>query len=321
MSRGADTRLLADVGGTNARFAWQDVAGGPLLDCQTLKCADYDTIELAIRAYLTSIQRGVPRQCAMGIANPVVGDQVQMTNHHWSFSISALQRSLGMERLLVINDFTALALAIPLLQAHELQQFGGLPPVPQKAIGLLGAGTGLGMGGLVPFGSQWAPIEGEGGHISLAPCNDLESAVVVHLRHRFGRVSLERVLSGPGLVSLHEALQAVQGTPGGLREPTSAEIVDAALAGRDPVCQQVLNMFCALLGGAAGDLALMLGARGGIYVGGGIVPRIGDWLAQSPFRQRFEDKGRLSVYLKDIPVYVIHTDVSPALLGVGQALR
>ncbi len=326
-----DTRLLADIGGTNARFAWQDGPGAPLQDVLTLPCADFATIEAAMRAYLARTARpgrGLPRRCAMGIANPINGDLVQMTNHHWSFSTEALCRALALQELVVINDFTALALAIPLLQPHERRLMGVGPQAASsgQAIGVLGAGTGLGMGGLVPLalpgGVQWAPIQGEGGHLSLAPETELEIGVLRALQQRFqGRVSLERVLSGPGLLNLLAALETVMGQSARLSERSAAAIVQAALAAQCPVCVQALDTFCALLGSAAGDLALLLGARGGIYIGGGIVPRLGDWFDRSPFRARFDAKGRLSTLVREVPVFVIHAEVSPALLGVSQALR
>jgi glucokinase len=323
------TRLLADIGGTNARFAWQNGPGAPLEDVLTLPCADFDTIEAAMRSYLDRTGRGQPGRCAMGIANPITGDRVQMTNHHWSFSIEALRLGLGLNELVVINDFTALALAIPLLQPHErrLMRVGPQQAVAGKAIGVLGAGTGLGVGGLLPFQLpggplQWAPIEGEGGHVSFAPETELEFAVLRVLQQRRGdRVSFERVLSGPGLINLLDALEEVQGRTASLNERSAAAIVQAGMAASCPVCEQVLSTFCALLGSAAGDLALLLGARGGIYIGGGIVPRLGDWFDRSEFRSRFEHKGRLSTLVREVPVFVIHAEVSPALRGVSQALR
>jgi glucokinase len=324
-----DTRLLADIGGTNARFAWQDGPGAPLEDVLTLPCADFDTIEAATRSYLDRIGRGQPARCAMGIANPITGDRVQMTNHHWSFSIEALRQAIGLNELVVINDFTALALAIPLLEPHErrLMSVGPQQAVAGKAMGVLGAGTGLGVGGLLPLqlpGGRlhWAPIEGEGGHVSLSPETALEFEVLRVLQQRLGdRVSFERVLSGPGLINLLDAIEQVQGRSASLRERSAAAIVQAGLAASCPVCVQVLSTFCALLGSAAGDLALLLGARGGIYIGGGIVPRLGDWFDRSEFRARFEHKGRLSTLVREVPVFVIHAEVSPALRGVSQALR
>jgi len=312
-----DTRLLADIGGTNARFAWQSGPGAPLEDVLTLPCADFDTIEAAMRSYLERIGRGQPARCAMGIANPITGDRVQMTNHHWSFSIEALRQAIGLNELVVINDFTALALAIPLLEPHErrLMRVGPQQAVAGKAIGVLGAGTGLGVGGLLPF-------QLPGGPVSFAPETELEFAVLRVLQQRLGdRVSFERVLSGPGLVNLLDAIEEVQGRTASLNERSAAAIVQAGLAASCPVCVQVLSTFCALLGSAAGDLALLLGARGGIYIGGGIVPRLGDWFDRSEFRSRFEHKGRLSTLVREVPVFVIHAEVSPALRGVSQALR
>jgi glucokinase len=297
---GPDTRLLADIGGTNARFAWQDGPGGPLMDSRTLACAEHPTLEAAIQAYLDSVGRGLPRRCAMGVATPVTGDMVRMTNHHWAFSRQAVQARFGFEELAVINDFTALALSIPLLQADEFRVLAPGPTQAEagRAIGLLGAGTGLGMGGLLPCqtgqGLRWVAIEGEGGHQSLAPGNELEIEVLRFLQARHGRVSLERVLCGPGLVALLEAMEQVQARHADLPEHSAAAIVAAAQSGSSPLCADVLDTFCGLLGDTAGDLALLLGARGGIYIGGGIVPRMLDWLARSPFRARFEDKGRLS---------------------------
>jgi glucokinase len=322
-----NARLLADIGGTNARFAWQEGANGPLQDIRTLACAEHATLEVAIQAYLDSIGRGVPSRCAMGVATPVNGDLIRMTNHHWQFSRQAVQARFGFDELAVINDFTALALAIPLLQPDELRVLRPGPTEAQagKAMGLLGAGTGLGMGGLLPFtgpeGLRWVPIEGEGGHQSLAPGNALEIEVLQRLQARHGRVSLERVLCGPGMVGLLEAMEQIQGRHAQLPERTAAAIVAAAQSGQDALCVEVLNAFCGMLGSAAGDLALLLGARGGIYIGGGIVPRMLDWLASSSFRARFEDKGRLSTLVRDIPVFVICAEVSPALRGAGMALR
>ncbi len=325
---GTDTRVLADVGGTNARFAWQAGPGADLQDVLTLPCAEFESLESALRAWLQRTGRPMPQRVGVGIANPVHGDHIQMTNHHWSFSIEGMRRSLGLNELVVINDFTALALAIPLLLPHERRvvSMGPQQGAPGKAIGVLGAGTGLGMGGLLPLTVNgqlhWAPIEGEGGHISLAPETDQEVWVLKALQRRFnGRVSAERVLSGPGLIHLLEALEQVTGDHARLPERTAAAISQHGMAGDCKVSEQVLQMFCGLLGSAAGDLALLLGARGGLYIGGGIVPRLGAWFDHSDFRRRFEDKGRLSHLVREVPVYVIDAEVSPALRGVGQALR
>ncbi len=313
-------RLLADIGGTNARFAWQAAAGAPIEDQITLPCADYVSIEAAIRAYFERIDRPRPQSCAIAIANPVHGDRVQMTNHHWSFSISALRQALGFERLELLNDFTALALALPGLSADQLHQVGGGQALPGAAIGLLGPGTGLGVSGLVSDGrGGWVPLQGEGGHVSLAPVTPREQLVVEFLTQRYGHASAERAVSGMGLVDIHTALCLADGVlpPEGW---SAAQVSAAALSGQQPRCAEALSMLCAWLGSVAGNLALTLGAKGGVYIGGGIVPRLGEWFDHSPFRARFEAKGRFQSYLAEIPVWVIHASQSPALAGAAKAL-
>jgi glucokinase len=250
----------------------------------------------------------------------VVGDQVTMTNHHWTFSIAALKAQFGFERLLLVNDFTALALALPALRADELRQVGGRAVRPDAAIGLIGPGTGLGVSGLLPDGrGHWLPLQGEGGHITLAPTTPREHAVLERLAARYGHVSAERAVCGRGLVDLHQAVLAIEGQAGA-PEKTAAEITQAALHGSDAACVEALEHFCAFLGNAAGNLALTLGAQGGVYIGGGIVPRLGAWFDRSPFRARFEAKGRFTSLLAGIPVFVIDAQRSPALLGASIAL-
>jgi glucokinase len=315
-------RWLGDIGGTNARFGWQDSASGPIRHVQVLPCAEHASLVDAGLAYLQAQGLSRPACAAFGIANPVTGDQIAMTNHHWKFSIQATREALGLPRLLLLNDFTALALALPELPREQLRQVGTGEPAPQAAIGLIGAGTGLGVSGLLPLGHQdkWLPIAGEGGHVTLSAGNAQEYAVIEHLRVRYGHVSAERVLSGPGLVDLYHALCELQEGQG--REITTpAEVMERAEALPQSKAAQALEMFCGLLGSVAGDLALTLGARGGIYIGGGIVPRLGERFDRSPFRQRFENKGRFRAYLAAIPTWVIQSPVSPALQGASKALN
>lgn len=320
-SAASSPRLLADIGGTNARFAWQGRPGAEIEGVETLACADYASLHDALAAYLSRCGRAPVRACAIAIANPVVGDQVTMTNHHWSFSIRDLKSRCGFERLLVLNDFTALALALPALRADETAQVGGGTPQSGSAIGLIGPGTGLGVSGLVPDGrGGWLPIQGEGGHATLAGTTLRERAVLERIGARLGHVSAERAVCGQGLLNILRALAELDGAPAAADITTSADVTERALAGRDARCVEALALFCAYLGIAAGNLALTLGARGGIYIGGGIVPRLGQWFATSPFRARFEAKGRFSEYLAAIPVYVIQTARSPAFLGAAIAL-
>ena len=313
-------RLLGDVGGTNARFAWQQERGAGLTDIAIYPCADHESLPSAMQHYLRMHGKAAPRWCAIGIANPVVGDHVQMTNHHWSFSIEAVRVALGLERFLVINDFTALALSLPALLPSELIQVGGGSPVAGAPLALIGAGTGLGVSGLLPGNAKRAsvPLSGEGGHVTLGGVTDLEDALVRHLRERFGHASAERALSGPGLVNLYEASCALAGASA--QRLTAAEISAMALANADPMCVQAVDVFLSLLGTVAGNLALSLGALGGVYVGGGIVPRLRTRMQTSDFRARFEGKGRFRDYMAAIPVYLISAEQSPALIGASRAL-
>ena len=313
-------RLLADVGGTNARFAWQSGAGAPVTDVRVLPAADFPTLQAAMHAYLAGLGRGRPAMAAIAIANPITGDQVRMTNHDWAFSQAALKAEFGLAHLRLLNDFTALALALPDLPAGELRQVGGGVGQPDKARALLGAGTGLGVSGLVPDGAGgWVPLEGEGGHVTLPAVSARERLVMDGLARLHGRASAERLCSGQGLVDAFTLLCEADGVAlSGLS--SAAAVTDAALKARQPQALEALNMLCAMLGSVAGNLALTLGARGGVYIGGGIVPRLGNWFDTSPFRQRFEAKGRFQDYLKDIPVWVITSAQSPALLGAARAL-
>jgi glucokinase len=307
-------RLLGDVGGTNVRFALQEAPGAAPGRVRRYGTEAEPSLAHAVRRYLRDEGLAAVRDACIGMANPVTGDRVQMTNHHWTFSIEATRAELGFERLIVINDFQALALALPALGPHERVQFGGGAPEPGEPLGLIGPGTGLGVSGLVFAGDGRVQIalDGEGGHVSLPAANEEEERAISRLRERFGHVSAERALSGQGLENL---LAALGGAP-----CAAADITARALDGSDALCVRTVAMFCALLGGVAGNLALTLGARGGVYIGGGIVPRLLPLLPGSALRERFEAKGRMAAYLRPIPLYVITADVSPALVGAARAL-
>jgi len=313
-------RLLGDVGGTNARFAWQDGPGAPLSEIQVLQVADHPRIQDAVRHFLDGLARGVPASVAIAIANPITGDQVHMTNADWSFSQSAVKAEFGFETFRLLNDFTALALALPDLSAQQLRQVGGTAPAPRAAIGLVGAGTGLGVSGLLPVGERgWVPLAGEGGHVTLPAITPRERLVMDGLAQRYGHASAERLVCGQGLLDAFGLLCTADGVmPASIT--SAADVTEAALKAHQPQAVEALTMFCAVLGSVAGNLALTLGAHGGVYVGGGIVPRLGAWFDSSPFRERFEAKGRFKPYLADIPVWVITSAQSPALLGAARSL-
>lgn len=313
-------RLLADIGGTNARFAWQAAPGAPITDVQVLPGAQYPTLQAAMHAYLDGLGRGAPAAVAIAIANPITGDQVRMTNHDWAFSQSAVKAEFGLRTLRLLNDFTALALALPDLPAAELRQVGGGAAVPGVAMGLVGAGTGLGVSGLLPDDhGGWVPLEGEGGHVTLPATTARERVVMDGLIRRYGHASAERVCCGQGLVDTCAILCEADGvTVQGL--DSASAVSEAALKAGHPQALETLNIFCAMLGSVAGNLALTLGARGGVYVGGGIVPRLGAWFDASPFRERFDNKGRFTGLLQGMPVWVITSAQSPALLGAARAL-
>lgn len=310
------TWLVGDIGATHARFGLV-APDGKVLYSRTLADMEYPTIEAALAAFLE--ERGplpMPHQGAIAIASPITGDQVTMTNHPWRFSVRELRERFGFDRLEVINDFTALALALPHLQPGDRAAVGGGAAITGTPIGVLGPGSGLGVSGLVPEANGWIALTGEGGHATMAPASDRESAVLDRMRRHFDHVSAERVLSGPGLVNLYSTLAELDGIPAG--GYTAPQITDLAIRGEDPLCVETLTMFCAMLGTVAGNLALTLGARGGVYIGGGIVPKLGPAFTQSPFRERFEAKGRFRSYLEAVPTFVV-THPLPAFLG-GAAL-
>jgi glucokinase len=311
------TWLVGDIGATHARFGLVS-PDAKLLHSRTLADEDCPTIEGALTAFLA--ERGslpMPRQGAIAIASPITGDRVAMTNHPWSFSVQELKSRLAFERLEVINDFTALALALPRLAPEDRQAVGGGAAAAGAPIGVLGPGSGLGVSGLVPSGTGWIALTGEGGHATLAPASDREGAVLERMRRHFDHVSAERALSGPGLVNLYNTLAAINGVPA--KGYTAAQITDLAIRAEDPLCVEATTMFCAMLGTMAGNLALTLGARGGVYIGGGIVPKLGRTFVDSPFRERFEAKGRFRSYLEAIPTFVV-THPLPAFLGCAALL-
>jgi len=309
--------VVADIGGTNARFALVrglNQAGSFDLEQQkTYSTSEFPKMEQCLAAYLGQLQHADVKHVCLAIAGPVMGDSISMTNLAWAWSTSAVQEELGLHRLAVINDFTAQACSLSLLLSDDLQSVKAGTAVSGATKAVLGPGTGLGVAGLLPVADKWFAISGEGGHRSLAPETDEEFAVVKILLAELGHVSLETLLCGSGLLRLYKTLAFVRGEQVICDSP--ADITNAALAG-EVLPLATINMFCAMFGSAAADLALTLGARGGVYIGGGIIPRFGHLFEQSPFIERFNAKGIMSHFVADIPVQLM-VHPHPALLGAA----
>jgi len=309
-------RLLADIGGTNARFALE-TGPGAIGQVLVYPCAEYPGVAEVIQQYLKDTKIGRVNHAAIAIANPVDGDQVRMTNHDWTFSIEATRRALGFDTLLVVNDFTALAMALPGLTDTQRMQVGGGTRRQNSVIGLLGPGTGLGVSGLIPADDRWIALGSEGGHASFSPQDEREDVVLQFARKKWPHVSFERVCAGPGIELIYRALTARDKK----RVPATidpADVVKHAHEG-DKLAQESVECFCGILGSFAGNIAMTLGSLGGIYIGGGVVPRLGELFVRSSFRQRFEAKGRFDAYLANVPTYVITAEY-PAFLGVSAIL-
>ncbi len=310
-------RLVADIGGTNARFAIANGAAHQISKQKTVRTADHPTLASALSAYFRDEKITGITEAAIAVATPVTGDWIKMTNCPWQFSIEAVRQELGLNQLHVLNDFEALALSLPLIPETELKKVGGGASVQNAPIALLGPGTGLGVAGLLRADNKWIAIPGEGGHASMCAANEREEAIIAFTRRQYEHVSAERLLSGMGLVNIYNAVASLSGN-----EPEAFKsefITREGMHGGDKHCVEALEIFCAMLGSFAGNLALIFGARGGVYVGGGIVPQLGDYFAHSKFRERFESKGRYHTYLSAIPTHIIHA-AAPALLGAATAL-
>jgi glucokinase len=308
--------LMADIGATHTRCALLDDHGAEVAP-EIFDNVDFTGLLGILSVYLDHRRASDrPKRAAFAIAAPIVGDQVQMTNIGWRFSQNELKAELGLQRLTLCNDFAAIAWGLPHLTDADCKQIGGGHAAPRTTIAALGPGSGLGVSAIVPATDVWGVMTGEGGHVSMAAATHEEQQVVARLTERFGHCSAERVLSGQGLVNLYVTLAELAGRG----QPTvKPEDVTRLAAQREPLARKTLQMFFAMLGGVAGDLALTTGARGGVYVAGGIVPRLIPALEQSEFRARFEAKGRYREYLAAIPTYVI-TAALPAFRGLRYLL-
>ncbi|MDJ0946637.1 MAG: glucokinase [Kiloniellales bacterium] len=308
-----DPVLLGDIGGTNARFALAH--DGTIEMLESLRVAEHPTAGAALAEVLRRLPGIQPRRAVFACAGPVEAGAIALTNCAWRLEERELEARFAFERVLLVNDFAAVAWALPHLEAGQLLQIGPGEDRPGRPRVVLGPGTGLGVAAFLPAPLGPQVITGEGGHVTLPAADDREAEVLRRLRAKLGHVSAERLLSGSGLVRLYETLAGIDGLSA---PPRSApEITAAAAAGDCAASRTALEMFCAMLGGFAGNLALTWGAQGGIYVAGGIAPRIAEDLAASAFRQRFEAKGRFQPYLEEIPTrIVLHPE--PAFLGLSR---
>ncbi len=315
--------LVADIGGTNARFALAHIENGVVTvgDAQKFRAEDFETIRDAAGAYLEAVAVR-PKTACFAVAGPVTDEQVEFTNSPWVLNIEEIKAALSLKRFLVVNDFEALASGVLSLRGEDLLSVKPGPGDPSAPVLVIGPGTGLGQALIVPFGDRFRVVSTEGGHVSFAPRTDEEIAVMKFVAREHPRVSVERLLSGRGLVNLHRALCAINETP---RISLHAdEITKAAMDGTYPIAVRAVNMFCELLGRVAGDAVLATGARGGVVLGGGILPQIRELFLKSAFVERFLDKGRMQYYVDDVPVRMIVRD-GAALVGaaamVGEAMK
>jgi glucokinase len=302
------TCLLADIGGTNTRCAIVDKDGTPRM-IEAFENRSFTDLPALLNHFIDSLPADSrPTSGTFAVAAPIREDAVRMINIDWQFSTESLRQSLGMDRLKMLNDFEALAIGLPHLESSDLMQIGGGETVPDKPKAVLGPGTGLGVACLMPVPDGWQAVSGEGGHVTLPAVNRKEIKLIERIHERFGHCSAERLISGPGLELLHTELHSSAAI-------TASEIT-ALAEGGDEQAQETLDVFFELLGTVAANLALTVGAFGGIYIGGGIIPRHAERFAASGFRRRFEAKGRYDDYLKSIATYLIVSD-HPTLTGLA----
>ncbi len=315
--------VVADIGGTNARFALvtgERINGQPKLqNVKILPGADFPNFTDALSTYIESLDSIKPSAACIAIASPIEGDAINMTHLPWSFSIKAVQKQFGFKALEVMNDFNAVAIgaSVALPENFELIKSGASFPFENRAI--IGPGTGLGVSALTycQQNRKWLPISGLGGHVNLPPVSPFEIEVIKSAMGKMEHVSAEVLISGSGLINLYRAVCKVEGAIA--TEMSPEELTQSALVGADRMCMRTLETFCAFLGTVAGNVALTFGAKGGVYIAGGIVPKMSEYLKNSEFNNRFSSKGVMSEYVNNIPVNLI---VNPhiGLLGAAEFL-
>jgi len=309
-------KFVADVGGTNIRLARVTESG--VADIKKYMCNEFASIDLAIAKYFRDMSQHHFTQGCIAIACPVLGDQVEMTNHSWAFSQNALRSQLKLDALFVINDFTAVAHSLPVLSKEQVIQIGEGVAKDNGNIAVFGPGTGLGVEHITMTSSGWKTLDGEGGHIDFAPVDETDIVVWRYLQATLGRASAEEVMSGRGLSNIYKALAMHAAVPVVFTEPS--QITDAALKGTCKIAEATLTQFCRIMGSFAGNLALNMATTGGIFIGGGIANRFPEFIKNSDFRARFEAKGQMKHYVKDIPTYLI-AEPDHGLLGAAAYLN
>ena len=309
-------KFVADVGGTNIRVARVTESG--VTDIKKYMCNDFASIDLAITQYFSDMPEHSFTQGCIAIACPVLGDQVVMTNHSWAFSQNALRSQLKLDALFVINDFTAVAHSLPVLGKDQVVQIGEGTAKENGNIAVFGPGTGLGVEHITMTSTGWQTLDGEGGHVDFAPVDETDVVVWRHLQSTLGRASAEEVMSGRGLHNIYTALANHASSPVVFTEP--AQITEAALNATCKIAEATLTQFCRIMGSFAGNLALNMATTGGIFIGGGIANRFPEFIQNSDFRARFEAKGQMKHYVKDIPTYLI-AEPDHGLLGAAAYLN
>lgn len=310
------SRFVADVGGTNIRLATE--VDGQVSNIEKYLCKDFLHIADAIEHYFSRFPEVQFEAGCIAIACPVNDDLIKMTNHSWQFSVEETRQRLNLKRLLVINDFTAVAMCVPVLDESQKLKIGGGIVQPNENIAVFGPGTGLGVGHLIKSDAGWKTLDGEGGHVDFAPTDEADLVIWHYLRNEGIHPSAEEVLSGRGLVNVYRALAKHAGVSAS--ESEASDITSKALAGSCNICAAALAQFCRVLGTFAGNLALNLGTFGGVYIAGGVVQHFVDYFVASDFRPAFEAKGRFTDYVSDIPTYLI-TEPDFGLIGAAAHLE
>lgn len=309
--------LVADIGGTNSRFALCEENSLTLLEPRKYPNKEFDSLGDAIAHYIDDVKT-TPTHACLAVAGPAHGDTISLTNIDWQFSVSDYQNRFGLTTLLITNDFTALAMSVPHLQKNAIRQIGTGTAIETMPISVVGPGTGLGVSGLIWNGAGWIAIQGEGGNAGFSPSTDLEIELLKRAYKDKSFVRSEDFISGNGLSYLHNLLLEINGKPAA--NVAAKDITWRAKTADCDECRNTINVFCGMLGNLAGNQALQLGALGGVYIGGGVAPQLDDLFVDSPFRKQFEAKGPFTDYISSIPTYLLLSHSRNALVGAAALL-